>query len=109
MTIFMKVKKFIAALKSDPVKEQRLKSLSKERAGLTRYLAYLDSPWKIIWTNFYAGVASGFGFLVGAAVVIGILGYVVKVFLSQIPFVGEFFQTFYDWLRVEVEVYKAAR
>lgn len=105
----MKLKKFITALKSDSRRGKRLKSLSEGRAGLTRYLAYLDSPWKIIWTNFYAGVAGGFGFLVGAAVVIGILGYVVKVFLSQIPFVGDFFQTFYDWLQVEVEAYKAAR
>lgn len=103
------MKKIIAKLTQDEKMAKNLKRASTRKDGLTRYLAYLQSPWKIIFHNFIAGVAYGFGFLVGAALVIGILGYIVQNVLSQIPFVGDSIAVFYNWMTHQIEVYKSAK
>ncbi len=67
-----------------PVSRQRkIESLPKEKkeqiegiidsigaVGLDEFMEYIRSPWKMLWPNFVAGVARGFGALVGAAIVI---------------------------------------
>lgn len=32
--------------------------------GLDEFMEYIRSPWKMLWPNFIAGVARGFGALV---------------------------------------------
>lgn len=46
-----------------------------EAAGLEEFMEYIRSPWKMLWPNFVAGVARGVGALIGAALVIGIIGW----------------------------------
>ena len=58
--------------------------------------------------NFVAGVFYGFGFLIGAALLIAIIGYIVQNILSQIPFVGDSIEVFYKWMTEQIETYKTS-
>lgn len=44
-----------------------------EASGLSEFIEYIRSPWKMLWPNFVAGVARGFGALVGATIVIALI------------------------------------
>lgn len=105
----MKIKKFLENIKKNPKRQKALKDLSTSKAGLTRYLSYLDSPWKIFYTNFFAGVAYGIGFLVGAAAIIGLMGIIVNQYLSQIPIIGQSIEVFYNWIQDQVAIYQAQK
>ena len=43
-----------------------------EAGGLVEYLEYLKSGKRIIWVNFKAGVARGFGVAVGMSLIVGL-------------------------------------
>lgn len=70
-----------------------------KRVELQEFTNYLHSPFRIFWANFLAGTARGLGFLIGAALVLGILGFVITKILGQIPVVGQFFQAMYLWIQ----------
>ena len=59
---------------------------------------YLSSPWRIMWANFLAGTMRGLGFLLGAALVIALMGFILKEVLSNIPMVGDFFKALNEWI-----------
>lgn len=46
---------------------------SIETIGLEEFMEYIRSPWKMLWPNFVAGIARGFGALVGATIVIALI------------------------------------
>lgn len=79
------------------------KELTKtfEAAGVIDYLQYLQSSKKILWANFQAGVARGFGITVGATLVLGISIWIVTKLVS-LPFIGEYFE------RVETHIQEYA-
>ena len=61
-----------------------------EAAGVVDYLEYLQSGKRIMWVNFKAGIARGFGVTVGMTVVLG--GFIwVLTMLVDLPLVGEYF------------------
>lgn len=60
--------------------------------GLTEFLTYLKSPWRIIWTNLLAGIFRGLGFVLGATVVLTAAVFVLVKVLGSLPWVGTFFQ-----------------
>lgn len=62
------------------------------RTGLDDFVRYLKSPWRIIWSNFLAGLLRGLGFVVGATVLLTIAVYFLVRVLGNLPWVGEFFQ-----------------
>jgi len=62
------------------------------------YMRYLESNKKIFWSNFWAGLARGVGFFIGATVVVAIGLYVLKNILVNAPFVGDFFQAMEIWI-----------
>lgn len=37
--------------------------------GLEEWVTYMRSPWRIIWTNFIAGLFRGLGTVIGATVI----------------------------------------
>lgn len=57
--------------------------------ALKQFIRYSSSPWRIIWTNFIAGVFRGLGTIIGASLVIALLIWVLKIF-SGMPLVGEY-------------------
>lgn len=61
-----------------------------EAAGVVDYLEYLQSGKRIMWVNFRAGVAKGFGITVGMSVVVAALIWVLTM-LVDLPVIGEYF------------------
>jgi len=62
-----------------------------EAAGVVDYLQYLQSSKSIMWTNFKAGIARGFGVTIGMTVVLGVFIWVLTKLVS-LPIVGEYFE-----------------
>lgn len=52
-------------------------------------MAYVRSPWRIIWTNLLAGIFRGLGIAIGATAVLALLIWVLSL-VEEIPFVGEY-------------------
>lgn len=61
-----------------------------EAAGVVDYLEYLQSGKRIIWVNFKAGIAKGFGITIGMTVVLGVFIWILTL-LVDLPVVGEYF------------------
>ena len=61
-----------------------------EAAGVVDYLQYLQSSKKILWTNFKAGLARGFGITVGMTLVVAVFIWILTKLVS-LPVIGEYF------------------
>lgn len=61
-----------------------------EAAGFVDFLEYLQSGKRLMWLNFKAGVAKGFGVTIGMTVVLGIAIWILTM-LVDLPIVGEYF------------------
>jgi uncharacterized membrane protein YhiD involved in acid resistance len=68
-----------------------------EAGGVVEYLEYLQSGKRLLWINFKAGVAKGFGITVGATVVLGLLVWVLTM-LMGLPVVGEYFSNAQEYI-----------
>lgn len=53
-----------------------------EATGLEEFMEYIRSPWKMLWPNFVAGVARGFWALVGVAIVVTIVWWILSTMIS---------------------------
>lgn len=73
-----------------------------EAGGLVEYLEYLQSGKRIMWTNFKAGVAKGFGITIGMSVVLALLVWILAQ-LVYLPVVGEYFKVVEDYVVDYVE------
>ena len=69
------------------------KELTKvlDAADVVDFLEYIQSGKRIMWLNFKAGIAKGFGITLGMTVVLGILIWVLTL-LVDLPLVGEYFK-----------------
>ncbi|MCF7845938.1 MAG: DUF5665 domain-containing protein [Candidatus Peribacteraceae bacterium] len=85
-----KVKNFVTDRKVK-ISERRVAE-KVSATGLDDFVRYLRSPWRILWSNFLAGIFRGLGFVIGATVVLAISVYVLVQVLGNLPWVGEFFQ-----------------
>lgn len=71
---------------------------TKEREGmkgLDRLVRAVDKayhhPGPLIWRGFLIGLASGLGATIGVAIVLGVLGFILRE-LGGIPFIGDWLQ-----------------
>jgi len=64
-----------------------------EAGGVVEYLEYLHSGKRLLWINFQAGVAKGFGI----TVVLGLLVWVLTM-LMDLPVVGEYFSNAQEYI-----------
>jgi len=71
---------------------------SLQTSGFKEYIDYLGSPWRAFWINFTMGVARGLGFVIGATVVVAIVVWIISQVLTQLPIVGDFFETLQEFL-----------
>ena len=71
---------------------------SLQTSGFREYVDYMGRPWYSFWFNFLIGIARGFGFVLGATVVVAIVVWIVSSVLTQLPYVGEFFETLEDFM-----------
>ena len=72
-----------------------------EAAGVVDYLEYLQSGKRIMWVNFKAGIAKGFGITIGMTVVVAIFIWILTM-LMDLPLIGEYFQE----AKIYVDEYK---
>lgn len=79
--------------KSEEKREEHLEENIKKTfktAALDDYIRYLKSPWRIFWSNLLAGIARGFGFILGVTVVLGVAVWVIAQ-MVDVPLIGEYF------------------
>jgi hypothetical protein len=60
-----------------------------ERYNLEDYLEMSLHPWALIWRNFLAGIARGFGIAVGATLLVALALLLLQT-LGGLPIVGQF-------------------
>jgi len=59
-------------------------------SGVVDYLQYLQSPWRVFWSNLLAGIMRGIGFILGVTVILGGVVWFVSQ-LVDVPLIGEYF------------------
>ena len=74
---------------------------------IEEFIEYIKSPWKMLWPNFIAGVARGFGALVGAALVITIIGWIFS-FVIDLPLIGKKLEPYIEKVQIEFRKYTEA-
>jgi len=72
--------------------------------GLEEFMDYIRSPWKMLWPNFIAGVARGFGALVGASIVIAIIGWSLTLIID-LPLIGQKLEPYVTHIQTEFKKY----
>ena len=65
------------------------KTEKEANQALKDFIRYSSSPWRIVWTNFVAGVFRGLGAVIGASVFIAFLIWLLSLF-GRMPLVGEY-------------------
>lgn len=78
-----------------------------EAAWLEEFMEYIRSPWKMLWPNFVAGVARGFGALVGATIVIALVGWFLTT-LIDLPLIGKKIEPYVEMAQTEFKKYTEA-
>lgn len=73
-------------------------------SGLDEFMEYIRSPWKMLWPNFVAGIARGFGALVWAAIVVGLIGWTLSI-LIDLPLIGKKLEPYIERVQSEFNMY----
>lgn len=74
-------------------------SVYMEKVRLEEYLELLNKPRRLLYLNFIAGVARGFGFAIGFTL-LGALGIYIlqKLVLLNLPLIGNFIAELVDYV-----------
>lgn len=78
-----------------------------EAAGIQEFIEYIRSPWKMLWPNFVAWVARGFGALVGVTIVIALIGWTLSL-LIDLPLIGSSIEPYVEQVQTEFNKYTEA-
>ena len=68
------------------------KTEEKANQALKEFIRYSSSPWRIVWTNFVAGIFRGLGAIIGASAFIALLIWSLSLF-ADMPWIGEYADT----------------
>lgn len=77
--------------------EEKIDNLCKkiEMGKISEYITYLESPRKILWSNFLAGVARGFGTIIGLTIVAAGVVYFLRLLLKlNLPLISVYIADF---------------
>ncbi|MDN4068113.1 DUF5665 domain-containing protein [Paenibacillus sp. FSL R5-0407] len=69
-----------------------------EKADFKDILENYTNPKKRILTNFMAGLSRGLGLSVGTFVILGLLGWVLSLFVD-LPMVGDYIKNLQDYIK----------
>jgi Domain of unknown function (DUF5665) len=95
-------------IKKMPKKQQEeVEWLIDAIGAVEEFIEYIRSPWKMLWPNFIAGVARGFGALVGATIVIGLVGWSLAI-LIDLPLIGQRIEPYITHIQTEFKKYTEA-
>ena len=62
-----------------------------ESLRIAQYLELLEKPWRLIASNFIAGIARGLGIALGASLVFAlVLAFLKQLIVLNIPVIGNF-------------------
>lgn len=75
-----------------------------ESLGLEEFIEYIKSPWRLLWPNFVAGVARGFGALVGATIVVALVIWGLTQVIS-LPLIGRYLEPYAKNVQTEFNKY----
>ena len=67
-------------------------------------MEYIRSPWKMLWPNFVAGVARGFGALVGVTLVLAGIGWIFAITID-LPLIGKRLEPYITRVQNEMNRY----
>jgi hypothetical protein len=71
---------------------------------LAEYLALVNRPVRLMYINFIAGIARGFGFAVGFALLGAILVYLLKqIVVLNLPVIGDFIADLVEIVQYQIE------
>ncbi len=87
--------------KTKEVSQKDIKEIF-DNEGVTDFLQYLKSPWRIFWSNFLAGISRGFGIVIGMSVVLGLAIWIIAQMVN-LPLVGEYFEKAQSYINQYVE------
>ena len=76
----------------DAKQTQQLEALARrlENCGIAEYLKLSQRTGKILWLNFISGIAKGFGFTIGASIVLAVVYKIISYIVSMnIPYLTE--------------------
>jgi hypothetical protein len=76
----------------------RMEFLVSKESDFKKYLLYLSHPGHVIWRNFLAGTFQGVGFVVGSALFLTVVSFILKQVLGEIPFFSDFANALNLWL-----------
>lgn len=76
-------------------------------SGLEEFMEYIHSPWKMLWPNFVAWVARGFGALVWATIVIALVWWTLSTIID-LPLIGKKLEPYVEDIRTEFNKYTEA-
>lgn len=62
------------------------------------FVRYLKSPWRIMWSNFLAGIFRGLGILVGLTMIVGLVIWLIKE-LVDFPLIGKYIDIIFNWIQ----------
>lgn len=68
-----------------------------EQIGFRDFINFLQSPKKIMFRNFLAGIFRGVGVVIGMTVVVALIVWILTQ-LVDFPLIGEYFQDLLDLL-----------
>lgn len=78
-----------------------------QAAWIDEFMEYIRSPWKMLWPNFIAWVARGFGALIGVTIVITIIWWFLSS-LIDIPLIGKKLEPYVELVQTEFNKYTEA-
>lgn len=70
-------------------------------------MEYIRSPWKMLFPNFIAGVVRGFGAVVGASIVIALIGWSLALIID-LPLIGKRLEPYVEKVQHEFTKYTEA-
>ena len=92
-----------------PGEQKNLENLihAIESAGIQEFMEYIRSPWKMIFPNLIAGIARWIGTLIGAALVIAIIGWILATIID-LPLIGKQLEPYVNNVQSEIQKYTEA-
>ncbi|NLC06380.1 MAG: hypothetical protein GX755_00180 [Syntrophomonadaceae bacterium] len=79
-------------------------TLAMEKMNLAEYIHLLNRPGRLLYINFIAGVARGFGIAVGFALLGAVLVYLLqKLMVLNLPLVGDFIADIVEMVQAQIQ------
>ncbi|MGE5415509.1 MAG: DUF5665 domain-containing protein [Acidobacteriota bacterium] len=74
-----------------------------ERMRLAEYIEMLENPRRLLYMNFWLGVARGFGMAIGFTILAALVLWLLqRLVILNIPVIGDFIAEIVKWVQMEL-------